>query len=108
MLRPPVPTLHPEELHVLLSSGRQLWLVYAADRAPFSLGHIPGSVALPDHDSLALLADGQPVVVYGEDAGCPTARRRARELATTGIEVALLAGGLTAWIASGHPIEGSA
>jgi rhodanese-related sulfurtransferase len=106
MLPPPVPTLDPEELHVLLTSDQPLWLVYAPARAPFAMGHIPGSATLPDRDTLAVLADGQRVVVYGEDGNCPSASRLARELATRGIRVALLAGGLAAWIAAGHPAEG--
>jgi 3-mercaptopyruvate sulfurtransferase SseA len=104
---PPVPTLSPEELDVLLTTDQPLWLVYAPDRALFSMGHIPGSVTLPDRDTLAVLADGQRVVVYGEDADCWAAPRLVWELATTGIEAALLAGGLAAWIESGRPVDGT-
>ena len=107
MLPPPVPTLGPEELHDLLASDQPLWLVYAPDRTPFSMGHIPGSATLPDRDTLAVLADGQRVVVYGEDANCSAAARLARELASAHIQVAMLAGGLAAWIESGRPVEGS-
>ena len=82
-----------------------VWLIHATDRLPFGAGHLPGALACPDEASLARLAGGTPVVVYGEDGRAETAPALAARLRAAGVEVAWFAGGLVAWAAAGLPVE---
>jgi rhodanese-related sulfurtransferase len=101
-----LPTISTVDLHRRLGTGDGLWLVYVPDRASFGDAHIPGSLTLPDPASTAALARGEVVVVYGEDGTVERAPRTVRALLGTGADARWFAGGLSAWAAAGHPIEG--
>lgn len=108
MTADPVPEVSSAALQAALADPRlPVWLIHATDRVAFGAGHIPGALACPDDASLARLAGGIPVVVYGEDEHVRAAPALAARLRAVGVEVAWFAGGLVAWAAAGLPVESS-
>ncbi len=102
-------TIDTAQLRARIAAGQRLWLVHAADAAPFRNAHIPGALAVTDADqAAAFLRPDDTIVVYGLDATCRTSRRLATELSRRGFaDVAWYAGGLEAWLAAGGSIEGT-
>jgi rhodanese-related sulfurtransferase len=47
-------------------------------------------------------------VCYCESAVCNAATKGALKLAELGFKVKRLSGGITSWLAAGHPVDGSA
>lgn len=102
----PVPLVSTAALEAALADpGLRIWLIHATDRVAFGAGHLPGALACPDDASLARLAGGTPVVVYGEDEHARAAPALVVRLRAAGVEVAWFAGGLVAWAAAGLPVE---
>lgn len=101
------PTISTEGLHRLLSGGAPLWLVFAADRAAFHDGHIPGSLSATDAQLLQALPAHSPVVVYGEDHAATRAKALAADLTAAGRDARWYAGGLRGWASAGLPLEGA-
>lgn len=101
------PTITTAELHRLLVQADQLWLIYVPDTSAVTSGHIPGSLATSDEALLTALAVETPMVLYGDDAHSTAVRALAARLASRGSNVRWYVGGLEAWIAADHPVEGA-
>lgn len=79
----------------------------------FAVGHIPGAMNVQLYDVSGRKGDLEPsmakaewVVVYGDDPGTAIARAMTKRLLAAGQDgTRLFAGGLSAWAASGMPVE---
>lgn len=105
MQQGPPAVVSTSQLHRLLTGSSPPWLVFAADRAAFSEGHIPGSLTAADALLLAALPTGAPVVVYGEHQAAERARALVTRLTATGRDARWYPGGLQSWAAAGLPVE---
>ncbi|MEU4252794.1 rhodanese-like domain-containing protein [Amycolatopsis sp. NPDC026612] len=104
----------PDDLVRDLDAGRTDGYVVVETRAPeaFAQAHIPGAINLPYRDltpeTTAHLDRDVVYVCYCESTNCNAATKGALKLAELGFKVKRLSGGITSWIAAGHPIEGTA
>jgi rhodanese-related sulfurtransferase len=98
----------PEELDARADGA--ILVIDVRGKADFARGHLPGAVHIPLADlprKLKRLPMDRPIVTYcnmhhpGESRG----ERAAALLAEHGLRASALAGGYTAWEASGRPIE---
>ncbi|MGW5723218.1 rhodanese-like domain-containing protein [Amycolatopsis sp. NPDC003865] len=104
----------PDDLVRDLRAGHTDGYVIVETRAPEAFAHarIPGAVNLPYRDmteeSTRHLDPDLVYVCYCESVNCNAATKGALELARLGFQVKRLSGGITAWIAAGYPVEGTA
>ena len=112
LLEPAMPrqagALRPKEVIELIKKGH-VRLVDTRESAVYNRVHLPGAVSLPlDEVSTRLTElqslDGSPVIYCrsGQDSA-----KLAAELATQGVPVAFLEGGVLAWEAEGYDVERS-
>ncbi|MBP2333827.1 rhodanese-related sulfurtransferase [Saccharothrix coeruleofusca] len=87
-------------------------LVETRSREAFARVRIPGAVNLPHWEvDEAATADWDRDLVYVcycESSQCNAATKGALALSRLGFRVKRLSGGITAWQAAGHPVEGDA
>nr|WP_283101643.1 rhodanese-like domain-containing protein [Halomonas populi] len=71
-------------------------------------GHIPGAVSLPHREMgperLAVLSTERLYVTYCDGIGCNASTKGAWRLASYGLQVKEMLGGLDFWLRDGHPI----
>lgn len=101
------PRVTTAELHRLLVRAEHLWLIYVPDVSGITPRQIPGSLTTSDEGLLAALAAETPMVLYGDDHHSRRARTLASRLSARGRDAQWYVGGLEAWIAAGHPVEGA-
>jgi rhodanese-related sulfurtransferase len=103
----------PADLAADLAAGVDgLVVVDARSPEAFEAAHLPGAVSLP-HATIteARLATLDPTalhVTYCWGPACNAATKAAANLASLGIPVKVLVGGLAAWRAEGFTVEGTA
>lgn len=96
-----------------LAESPEVLVVDARARVEFVTGHIAGAVSVPAGDdesirtALPTLRGAATVITYCEIVeACSCADELATRLVEEGIrDVRVLAGGLQAWLAAGHPAE---
>ncbi|WP_251977243.1 rhodanese-like domain-containing protein [Salinicola avicenniae] len=97
------------DLAVDLASGVEA-LVVIDTRAPerYAAGHIPGALSLPHVEMtparLTALSKDRVYVCYCDGIGCNGSTRGAFKLASAGLRVKELLGGLDFWKRDGHPV----
>ncbi|WP_110686427.1 rhodanese-like domain-containing protein [Salinicola aestuarinus] len=97
------------DLAVDLAAGVET-LVVIDTRSPshYAAGHIPGAHSLPHVEMtparLATLATDRVYVCYCDGIGCNGSTRGAFKLASAGLRVKELLGGLDFWQRDGHPV----
>jgi rhodanese-related sulfurtransferase len=101
----------PSDVHVDLQRKKSGFVVVDARGAePFAERHVPGAINLPyrliDEAAVAPFRN-QVVVVYCWTAACNAADKAAVRLATLGVQVKQMVGGLSAWVEEGYPVEGT-
>jgi rhodanese-related sulfurtransferase len=101
----------PSDVHVDLQRKKTGFVVIDARGAEaFAEKHVPGAIHLPhrmiDEASAAPFLN-QVVVVYCWSASCNAAAKAAVRLATLGVKVKEMIGGLSAWVEEGYPVEGT-
>jgi len=101
------PTVTTAELHRLLVRSAHLWLIYVPDVLEVATSQIPGSLTTCDEHLLSALATQTPMVLYGDSKHSTRAVTLAGRLASQGRDARWYVGGLEAWIAAGHPVEGA-
>ncbi|WP_081916047.1 rhodanese-like domain-containing protein [Saccharothrix sp. NRRL B-16314] len=86
-------------------------LVETRSAEAFARAHIPGALNLPHWDMDETTTAGWDrdlvYVCYCESFECNAATKGALKLSTLGFKVKRLAGGITAWRASGYPVDGT-
>lgn len=104
----------PDDLARDLEAGNHEGYVVVESRAPeaFESLRIPGAINLPYRDltekRVADLDRNLVYICYCESFQCNAATKAALRLAELGFRVKRLAGGITAWMAAGYPVEGTA
>lgn len=77
-------------------------------RAAYAAGHVPGAVSLPHRDitaaRMAAWPEGTVFVTYCAGPHCNGADRGALRLATLGLAVKTMPGGITGWLDEGLPL----
>lgn len=95
-----------DELAEILADGSAV-VVDVRATEEFDRGHIPGSISLPQNRIRELL-DTMPadrkIIAYCQGPYCLASPRAAAELADAHREVAVVTGGITAWIRSGRSL----
>ncbi len=102
-----VKNITPEELEKLRQSGEDVYLIDVRSPREYKKEHIPGSGlhplgSLDAEEVKKKLAGRKPVIV------CETSERSAmaaERLSSSGMDTALLDGGMKAWSRSGLPVE---
>lgn len=83
-------------------------VVDARSRRAYAKGHIPGALSFPHREMSAettgRLDPGKTYVVYCDGIGCNASTKGAYKLATAGLRVKELLGGLDFWVRDGHPV----
>lgn len=108
-----LPTLTLTDMQEVVDTGEAL-VFDARPTEEYEQGHLPASISLPYHeldlvfpDVAMLLTPEQPVVTYCSGLECEDSLALATFLRDQGYtNVVLFAGGMTAWEASGAPVEG--
>ncbi len=98
--------VYPEELACWIRENRAPLLVDVREAGAWAAGHVPGSVNLPDSDTVALvrrLSIADTAILICDDA--EMSAMVARTLDYCGLtRVSYLDGGLTAWTGCGLPV----
>ncbi len=101
------PSILPDDLKELLDSSAAPAVLDVRRAAEYAIGHIPGAVNIP-YDEVAKRI-GEVDTTHGVALYCmvgPRARKGEKTLLAAGVETVLhLEGGLSAWEASGLPVE---
>lgn len=75
----------------------------------YRAGHIPGAVSLPHREMtperLARLDTSRVYITYCDGIGCNGSTKGAWKLASAGLKVKELLGGLDFWRRDGHPVK---
>jgi rhodanese-related sulfurtransferase len=84
-------------------------VVDARARELYAKGHIPGAMSFPHREMTAEstkdLDRSKTYVVYCDGVGCNGSTKGAYKLASAGLRVKELLGGLDYWRRDGHPVE---
>ncbi|MFI5591982.1 rhodanese-like domain-containing protein [Amycolatopsis sp. NPDC051758] len=103
----------PDDLVRDFEAGHTEGYVVVETRAEeaFAQVRIPGAINLPYRDmtpeSTKHLDRDLVYICYCESSNCNAATKGALKLAELGFRVKRLSGGITSWIATGYPVEGS-
>jgi rhodanese-related sulfurtransferase len=86
----------------------EIVVVDARSQEAYLQGHIPGAISFPHRtmtaESTADLDQQKIYVVYCDGIGCNGSTKGALKLASAGLRVKELIGGLDFWIRDGHPV----
>lgn len=100
------------DLQTALADGQDVVVVDGRSSEDYEREHIPGAISIPhrsiSQESVAGLAKGSLYVAYCDGIGCNASTKTAAKLASTGLRVKELIGGLDWWKRDGHATEGEA
>lgn len=105
-------TVTTEEARVIADTFSHV-VLDARKAADYAAGRIPGAMSLPVSafdahfgEISALLTPGQPILVYCSGAECEESLELGKILISAGFtNIALFAGGISAWEQAGYPVE---